>query len=186
MRNGKLTHGLLALALVFAIGIGVGCSSKRNNKSVKANVENSIQQAGVKDVSVAEDRDKMVVTLTGNVPEESQKTQAEQAATAAAPGWVIANEIGVRPAGAEGDAKSISSNVDDAIEKNYKAALVANNLDNAGIHAEAKNGVLTLNGKVANPQQRDEAQKLAASVPNVGQVVNKLEVKNQPATMSHK
>ncbi len=185
MRKGKLTDGLLALALMFAVGIGLGCG-KRNGPSVKATVENSIQQAGVQDISVAEDRDKKVITLKGNVPDEAQKSQAEQAATAAAPGWVVANEIGVRPAGAEGDAKSISSNIDDAIEKNYKAALVANNLENAGIHFGARNGVLTLDGKVATPQQREEAQKLAATVPNVGQVVNKLEVKNQPATMSHK
>jgi osmotically-inducible protein OsmY len=54
--------------------------------------------------------------------------------------------------------------------------LVANRLDHERIHYKAKNGVLTIDGKVKTPAERTQVQKLAATVPNVDQVVNKLDV----------
>jgi osmotically-inducible protein OsmY len=90
---------------------------------------------------------------------------------------VVSNEIGVRPEGAEGTAKDIDNNLDSGIEKNYKAALTENRLDNQHIRVDVKNGVVTLKGDVDNMQQRQQAEKLAANIPNVQQVVNELEVK---------
>jgi len=46
------------------------------------------------------------------------------------------------------------------------------------------NGVVTLKGTVRSQSQRATVEKLAAQVPNVKQVVNELEVKNQKATSS--
>ena len=79
--------------------------------------------------------------------------------------------------GVEGQAKSIDKNVDSAIEKEFKAVLIANRLDKERIKYSANNGVLTLKGKVDNVATREQAEKLAASVPNVQQVVNELDVK---------
>ena len=90
---------------------------------------------------------------------------------------MVSNEIGVRPEGAESDAKKIDSNVDDAIEKDFKAVIIANRMEKQHIRFDAKNGVLTLKGDVDNARQREQAEKLAASVPNVQQVVNELDVK---------
>jgi osmotically-inducible protein OsmY len=85
----------------------------------------------------------------------------------------------------EGDARKIDANVDSAIEKDFKAVIIANRLEGQHIRYTAKNGVLTLKGKVDNLGVREKAEKLAASVPNVQQVVNELDVKggkhNQPA-----
>src|SRR2546425_5991016 len=86
-------------------------------------------------------------------------------------------EVAVRPVGAESESKTISSNLDGGIEKNFKAALVAKGLDKQHIRFDAKNGVLTLKGRVDSPAQRQEAQQVAASVPNVRQVLNEIEVK---------
>jgi osmotically-inducible protein OsmY len=36
--------------------------------------------------------------------------------------------------------------------------------------------VLTLKGKVKSPEQRQQAEQVAANVPNVAQVVNEIEV----------
>ncbi len=91
----------------------------------------------------------------------------------------MANEILVQPEGMEGDAKKIQSNLDDAIEKDYKAAVIANHLDKQHIRFDAKNGVLTLKGDVDTMQQREAAEQLAAKTPNVTQVVNELEVKGK-------
>ncbi|HEV8523601.1 MAG TPA: BON domain-containing protein [Terriglobales bacterium] len=174
MRNVRL----LSVVLVLALAVAVGCSTKQaGTQSVKDNVTKSLEQAGLKQIDVKEDRDKKVITLSGNVESEDEKNRAAEMAKSAAPGWVVANEIGVRPQGVESEAREVSSNLDDAIENNFKAALVANRLDDQHIRYDAKNGVLTLEGDVDTTQQRRMIEKLAASVPNVTQVVNKLEVK---------
>jgi osmotically-inducible protein OsmY len=49
---------------------------------------------------------------------------------------------------------------------------------------DVKNGVVTLTGEVNSPGKRDAAEKVAAGVPNVQQVVNNLQVKNQKARSS--
>ena len=76
----------------------------------------------------------------------------------AAPGYTVANEIGVRPIGTESQAKSVDSNLDDGIENNYKAAIKAHkNLDDQSIHYDAKNGTLMLKGSVKTAAQKKEA-----------------------------
>jgi osmotically-inducible protein OsmY len=45
-----------------------------------------------------------------------------------------------------------------------------------------KNGVITLTGNVKSQSQLDGVEKLASGVPNVRQVVNEREVKNQKAS----
>jgi osmotically-inducible protein OsmY len=48
----------------------------------------------------------------------------------------------------------------------------------------SKNGVVTLKGDVPSQSRRPQLAKLASTVPNVKQVVNELEVKNQKASSS--
>jgi osmotically-inducible protein OsmY len=48
-----------------------------------------------------------------------------------------------------------------------------------------KNGVATLTGQVNSQSKRAEAERVAASVPNVQQVVNELQVTDQKASSSH-
>lgn len=146
-------------------------------RDMKQDVEKSLAQAGFEhDVNVDLDHDKGVVTLKGRVRSEDLKARAGQVAQQAAPGHVIANELSVEPVDQEKQAKAIESNVDDAIEKNYKASLIANRLDDQHIRFHAKNGVLTLEGRVRDAATRTTAEKLGANVPNVQNVVNKLDV----------
>jgi len=49
---------------------------------------------------------------------------------------------------------------------------------------DVKSGVVTLTGEVSSQSRRDQAERVAASVPNVKPVVNNLQVKNQKATSS--
>jgi hyperosmotically inducible protein len=129
-------------------------------------------------VKVSQDREKGLITLTGDVETPDQKAQAESVASAAAPGYAISNEIGVRPIGAESQAKSVDSSLDDGIENNFKAELKSHkNLDDQSISYDAKNGTLVLKGSVKTAAQRSEANKLARSVPNVKEVVNEIEIK---------
>ena len=47
---------------------------------------------------------------------------------------------------------------------------------------EVKSGVVTLSGEVNSEDKRTRAEKVAIAVPNVLQVVNDLQVKNQKAS----
>jgi len=173
----RITHFLALFALVAAL-FTIACSQqKANTPDVTDQIKDSLKANNLGDVKVSEDKDKGVVTLSGDVKSDEQKAQAEDIARKSAGGLIVANEIGVRPEGAEGDAKKVDKNLDKGIEDNFKAALTENGMDNQHIRFDSKNGVLTLKGDVDSPAQRQSAEKMAAKIPNVTQVVNELEVK---------
>jgi osmotically-inducible protein OsmY len=89
----------------------------------------------------------------------------------------------VIPVRAEKDAKAVNSDLDEGIEKNLDAALIQNKMHD-NVKYEVKSGVVTLTGEVNSQSKRDRAEKLATMVPNVQQVVNVLQVKNQKASSS--
>jgi hyperosmotically inducible protein len=178
MKSRRLLLGMLPLVLVAVL---TGCSDTNNSPDVTDSVRRSLDQAGYKDVSVSQDRDKGVVTLTGTVPTESDKSQAEAIAKSGAGSQVVANQIAVRPPGNESEAKAVDADMDKAIEKNLDALLIKNKLKN-GVTYDVKNGVVKLSGEVRSQARRAQVEKLAASVPNAKQVVNELEVKNQKAS----
>jgi osmotically-inducible protein OsmY len=163
----------LALAVLF---FGVGCSN-RNNVSYKDGVQKALEQADLKDVTVSEDKDKNTITLEGKLHSDDAKAKAAEVARGAAGTRIIANEISVQPVGSESESKDVASNLDDGIEKNYKAALIASGLEKQHVDFKVKNGVLTLTGSVHNATQRQHAEKLAAGIPYVQQVVNQIEVR---------
>lgn len=184
-----MRFGSLILAVALSVGVLVGCSSQRaSTPPAKDNVVNALKNKGMDNINVDEDRDKGVITLKGDVRSDEQRQQAGEIAQGAAPGRVISNELAVRPAGEEGTAKKIESNTDDAIEHSFKAEIAAHHWDNQHIHFNAKNGVLTLTGDVDTPAQREQAEKVAARIDGVRQVVNELTVKGrkESAAMRHR
>ena len=170
---------MLIIIPLLVAGLGLACSSQRSTSDVsrKDAVQNALTQADLKDVTVTEDKDKNTITLGGTVHSDDAKQHAGEVAKTAAGDRVVANEVSVQPVGAESEAKDIASSTDDAIEKNYKAALISKGLDKQRIHYDAKNGVLILKGTVKSTPEREEAQTLAESVPNVHQVLNQIEVR---------
>ena len=180
------------IATILLLLLGIGCNKQSpttagnntattnpaTNADVKDAVSKALVQADLKDIHVTDDADKNVTTLTGAVHSQEAKDKATQVAKAAAPNRIIANEISVQPVGAESQARNIATNVDDGIQKNFKAAMIANGLDKEHIRASVKNGVITLKGSVDTQAQRDAAEKVGASIPNVSQVVNELQLKN--------
>jgi osmotically-inducible protein OsmY len=178
---------LLICFLATFMMLGIACSKQHtsadnnanqaaNDVSYKDAVKKALEQADLTDVTVTEDKDKNTITLGGKVHSENAQQQAGQVAQTAAGNRVIANEILVETVGQETESKKIQSNLDSGIEKNFKAAIQAKGLDKQHIRADAKNGVLILKGSVKNPQQKQEAQQIAQTIPNVGQVLNQLEV----------
>lgn len=183
MLNMKtLTHWSALLPMV-ALGILTACSQTMKSPDVSDNIRKSLDQAGLKKVSVTQDRDKGVVTLGGQVPGDGDKAQAESIARSMAAGQVVSDQIAVVPLGAESDAKAMNSDLDKGIEQNLDAALIQSKLHDSVKYA-VKNHVVTLTGEVDSQSKRREAERVAVSVPNVQQVVNELQVKNQKATSS--
>ena len=162
------------VVLLGALGLA-GCKQSRPDE--KPAVTTALSTNNLSAVSVSQDRDKGVMTLTGNVDSQDLTTQAESLAKQAAPDYTIADEIGVHPPGGN-QAGSAASNRDSAIEDNFKAEIKENKaLNDQSIHVSAKNGTLVLSGSVKTLAQKREAEKIAKAVPNVQQVVNELEVK---------
>jgi hyperosmotically inducible periplasmic protein len=181
MKNVRLSFATLAL---LALGSLSGCSgTAAKSPDVSDNIRKSLDQAGLKDVSVSQDRDKGIVTLGGQVTSENDKSQAEAVAKSYAGAQVVANQIAVIPVGIEKEAKAVNSDLDEGIEKNLDAALIQNKLHHS-VKFEVKSGVVTLNGEVNSPYKRDHAEKVATRVPNVKQVVNNLQVRDQKASSS--
>jgi hyperosmotically inducible protein len=177
----------LCLSLLTMLGIVtlVACSgTARQSPDVSDSIRKSLDQAGLKDVSVNQDRDKGVVTLGGHVAVDVDKSQAESIAKSIATGQVVANQIAVMPPGAESEAKAVNSDLDLGIEKNLHAALSQNRLQKI-VKYDVKNGVVTLTGEVNSQSKRALAEQIASAVPNVKQVVNDLQIKNQKASSSN-
>jgi osmotically-inducible protein OsmY len=141
----------------------------------------ALDQAGFKDVSATQDRDKGIVTLGGHVARDGDKAQAESIARSIAGTQVVANQIAVIPPGVESEAKTVNADLDKGIESNLDAALIMDNL-HQGVKYAVKNHVVTLTGEVDSQDKRARAEAVASAVPNVQQVVNVLQVKDQKAT----
>jgi hyperosmotically inducible protein len=179
-KNTKTLKRCLTLLTLLAVGSLVGCSS-RKSMDVSDSIRTALDQAGLKAVSVTQDRDKGVVTLGGNVATEDAKAQAESIAKSIATGEVVADQIAVVPPGAESETKTMNSDLDAGIDKNLDAALIQNKL-HKGVKYDVKSGVVTLTGEVNSESKRAQVEQVASTVPNVRQVVNELQVKGQKAT----
>jgi hyperosmotically inducible protein len=183
-KNMKRLRLSVTTVALLALGFLSGCSgTTAKSPDVTDSIRKSLDQAGFKDVSVSQDRDKGIVTLGGQVPNESDKSQAESLAKSYAGSQVVANQIAVVPVGVEKEAKAINSDLDKGIEKNLDAALIQNRLHD-NVKYKVKNGVVTLSGEVNSKSKRDHAESVATQVPNVKQVVNDLQIKNQKASSS--
>jgi len=181
----KTLGTLLTTLVLFGIIVLAGCSTAASKSpDVSDSIRKSLDQSGLKDVKVSQDRTKGVVTLDGQVPSDMDKSQAETIAKSIAVGQVVADQIAVVPPAAESAAKEVNSDLDKGIEKNLDAALIQNRL-NKHVKYDVKSGVVTLTGEVNSQSKRAYAEKVAAGVPNVQQVVNELQVKDQKASSTN-
>src|ERR1017187_9149084 len=174
----------VAMMALLSIRILAGCSQTSTKApEVSDNIRKCLDQGGLKNGRVTQHQDKGVVTLSGKVTSENDKLKAESMAKALAAGQVVADQIAVIPVGIENAAKTVNADLDDGIEKNLDAALIQNNMHDDVKYA-VKSNVVTLSGEVNSQSKRDQAERVASGVPNVKQVVNDLQVKNQKASSS--
>ena len=172
---------IASITAIFVIGLLAGCSATPQAAPVAANIRKSLDEAGLKNVSVTQDRDKGVVTLSGHVAADADKAHANQIAQSLAVGQVIANEVAVLPATDSGPAKTVYADLDKGIDSNLDAALISGGY-RTGIGHSTKNGVVTLTGTVDTASQRTQVGTIAQRVPNTQQVVNEIQTRHQKAT----
>jgi hyperosmotically inducible protein len=177
MRKSRLYSSLLSLAILAGLA---GCSTAPKAPDISANVRAALTQAGLRDITATQDRDKGVVTLTGHVPSDNDKLRAESVARSVAGAQVVANQIEVLPPGVESDAKKVNAALDKGVAANMDAALIQYNLRD--VKYTVKNHVVTLTGDVDTQEIRSKAETVASAVPNVQQVVNEIQVRVQKAT----
>jgi osmotically-inducible protein OsmY len=182
MKTLKMWAPVLAVVVAATLA---GCSTTSTKSAdVADKIRTSLDQAGFKDVSASQDRDKGVVTLSGKVAGENDRLQAESIAKSIAGDQVVSNQIAVLPPGVEGDAKKVNSDLDKGIESNLDAALIKDQLHDSVKYA-VKNHVVTLTGEVDSQSKRARAERVASGVLNVQQVVNELQVKGQKASSTN-
>src|SRR5208283_3587733 len=91
-RHMKKLRLSVAMLTLFGVGILAGCSgTPTKSPDVSDSIRKSLDQAGFKDVSVSQDRDKGIVTLGGQVTSENDKSQAESIAKSIAGSQVVAD-----------------------------------------------------------------------------------------------
>ena len=78
---------------------------------------------------------------------------------------------------------AVNSDLDEGIEKNLDVALILNRM-RGDVKYEVKGAVVTLMGEMNSQYKRGHAAQVAARVPNVKQVVNDVQVKNQKPSSS--
>jgi osmotically-inducible protein OsmY len=172
---------IVTATAVIGIGLLSGCSTTPKAAPVATDIRRSLDQAGLKDVSVKQDRDKGVVTLGGHVGADADKANADQIAQSLATGEVVANEVAVLPATDAGPTRTVYADLDKGIDSNLDAALISGGYK-TGIAHSAKNGVVTLTGTVDTERQRAQLDTIAQGVPNTQQVVNEIQTRHQKAT----
>jgi osmotically-inducible protein OsmY len=172
---------IVTTTTLLTLGLLAGCSSTPKAAAVTGNIRTSLDQAGLKDVSVTQDRDNGVVTLGGHVATDADKANANQIAESLAAGQVVANQVAVLPPSNAGPAKTVYADLDKGIDNNLDAALISGGYK-TGIGHSAKNGVVTLTGTVDSEAQRTQLEQIAQGVPNTQQVVNEIQTRHQKAT----
>jgi hyperosmotically inducible periplasmic protein len=179
----KIIISVVMLTLL-VVGFLAGCSgTSLISPDVTDSIRKSLDQAGLKEITVSQDRDKGIVTLSGQVARDNDKLLAESLAKSQAGTQVVANQIAVIPMGQEKETRTVNSDLDQGIEKNLDAVLIQNKMHD-DVKYKVKSSVVTLTGDVNSQNKREQAEQLAMKVPNVKQVVNDLQVKNQKASSS--
>src|ERR1700724_3378772 len=159
-----LVKTLSLLLISLAIAATLACSDRSKAPDVSSDIRHALEQAGLNDVSVSQDRDKGLVTLSGKVRTDDDKARAESIARSIAGSQVVSNEIGVRPHGDEGTARKVDSDLDSGIDKNLDAMLVQHRLKR-DVKYDVNNGVVTLKGNVNSRDTGGQAQGLGERGP---------------------
>jgi len=170
---------LTGVAIVMAVTVSISGCFHGSHPNDKMAVYNNLDKNFLRSVTVSENQDSGVMTLTGIVGNQHLKSLAETAAQQAAPGYRIENRIRVDNTGIRSLVKQAvnTQDADRKIEDDFKASVKSQPaLHNLSIYWTAKNRVLVLKGLVKTDKQWREVDNLAKQVPDVQKVIDYIDV----------
>jgi len=169
---------ILLIALAALILLASVCCERRNiadsaiNTNVKSKLAADTETSALK---INVETNGGVVTLTGIVPTQAEKSQAEQTARNTEGVTRVINNITVAPNTTGENGGGVSAE-DLMILSKIRARYVAEGI--AGANVEVKDGVVTLRGNVEDAQSKVRAESIARATGGVKNV-NNLIVVNQ-------
>jgi hyperosmotically inducible periplasmic protein len=173
------TNGLLSLSIALAAISFTTTSLEASNTDHR--IESSARKSYVfktylKDDSIKIHSQDGVVTLTGTVAEDSQKTLAENT-VASLPGVKsVDNELTV-------NGEQPAEHSDGWITMKVKTALLFHrHVSGAATTVYTKDGVVTLQGEASSMAQKELTTEYAKDVDNVKEVKNEMTIANSPPT----
>ncbi len=181
--NRRFFSSLVVVGLAGALL--AGCNSGPKYPNSKPSVTSSLAQDNLSNLTVSQDRNHGVITLTGTVISQEKKLQAEDIAKAAAPKYRIADQTTVVPAASSSApvastvVAATPSQTDAEIQQQFNEKVkLHHSLARSGnnVIGTSKNGELVITGKVRTESEKREVEKLAKSIPHVQKVEDDLTV----------
>jgi len=164
MRTARISSAVCVLALA------VACGGKPDTKD---NVQKALKQANIDSVAVDVDHDANIVHLTGTVGTMSDRTRAEEVASAAVgtSGRVL-NELTVEGLNTD-TADDFDRQIHDTLDRMVDADAILKERD---VNFEVKNGAVTITGEVRSADEKNRVSQIVKSAPGVKDFANALEI----------
>jgi osmotically-inducible protein OsmY len=168
MRMSRVTS-----AVLLSCGLAVGCGGGPDHEE---NVKKALTQANLEQVAVDVDDQENIVHLKGTVGSMSDRTRAEEVATAAVgtSGRVL-NELTVEGLNAE-SADDLDGQITDALDRMVDNDPVLKERD---INFDVANGVVTVKGEVRSAQEKNKVGDIVKAAPGVKDFANALEIRSE-------
>ena len=166
MRRAAITSTVLA---TFALALS--CAAQPDSRR---DVEKALEQANIPNVAVDVDDDANLVHLKGSVPNMSDRTRAEEVASAAVgtSGRVL-NELTVEGLNSD-TADDFDGEIQDTLDKMIDKDRTLRERD---INFDVQNGAVTVKGEVRTAEEKNRVTQIVKAAPGVKDFANVLEIK---------
>jgi osmotically-inducible protein OsmY len=170
MKRGAITSAVLWTLLVIG-GFALACDGRENTKE---NVSKALDQANIPNVAVDVDDSSNIVHLKGTVGTMSDRTRAEEVASAAVgtSGRVL-NELTVEGLNAD-TADDLDENIADTLDRLIDRDPVLKERD---VNFDVANGTVTIRGEVRTAEEKNRVSQIVKAAPGVKDFANALEIK---------
>lgn len=164
--KSSITSSVFVLATLV-----IACGGRPDTKD---NVEKALKQANMDAVAVDVDHDSNIVHLKGTVGTMSDRTRAEEVATAAVgtSGRVL-NELTVEGLNSD-TADDLDGQIHDTLDRMIDNDPVLKERD---VNFEVKNGAVTINGEVRSAEEKNRVGQIVKAAPGVKDFANALEIR---------
>ena len=162
---------VITCAVLWTCGLAAACGGREDTQE---NVQKALEQANIPNVAVDVDEDANIVHLKGTVGSMTERTRAEEVATAAVgtSGRVL-NELTVEGLNAD-TADDFDDDVRDTLDRMVDNDPVLRERD---INFEVSNGAVVASGEVRSAEEKDRVTQIVKAAPGVKDFANALEIR---------